>query len=314
MNSLLVATNAVVPFLIYLGFGAVIVRAGWAEEGLLRQINKLSFRAFFPFLMFSSIYRIDGDFAVNWAFVGLALALVLVVVAVSMVVVPRIIDSNQRRGVVVQAIYRTNLVFFAFPLATSVFGDEALLPAAAILAFVVSAYNVIAVLVLEFFHHEGISGVSPGRLLLDVAMNPIIQGLAVGLIFKLLGIAVPDSVAGPVKAIGDLATPIALIVLGGTLHLAEVRANLPVLAPTLLVKLVVLPALALGVTSLFGLTAVEQFLIIMMFAAPVATASYPMAESMGGDGALAGQFVVLSTVVSIPTLFCWVTLLSALAA
>ena len=40
-----------------------------------------------------------------------------------------------------------------------------------------------------------------------------------------------------------------------------------------------------------------------IYGTPVAAASYPMAQNMGGDGELAGQFVVISTVVAVGTLF-----------
>lgn len=54
--------------------------------------------------------------------------------------------------------------------------------------------------------------------------------------------------------------------------------------------------LALGYA--FGLRDLELFLLVAIYGTPVAAASYPMAQNMGGDGELAGQFVVISTVVA----------------
>ena len=53
----------------------------------------------------------------------------------------------------------------------------------------------------------------------------------------------------------------------------------------------------------------ELFLLVAVYGTPVAAASYPMAQNMGGDGELAGQLVVISTVVSVVTLFFWIFLL-----
>lgn len=53
----------------------------------------------------------------------------------------------------------------------------------------------------------------------------------------------------------------------------------------------------------------ELFLVIAVFATPVASGSYPMAQNMGGDGELAGQLVFLSTVISVFTLFGWIFVL-----
>ena len=57
---------------------------------------------------------------------------------------------------------------------------------------------------------------------------------------------------------------------------------------------------------------IETFLFFSLYATPVAASSFPMASSMGGDSELAGQFVMLSTVVSALTLFVWIYLLKTL--
>ena len=49
-----------------------------------------------------------------------------------------------------------------------------------------------------------------------------------------------------------------------------------------------------------------SFLILVIFGTPVAVASYPMAVNMGGDGELAGQLVVVSTLLSLATIFLFI--------
>ena len=68
----------------------------------------------------------------------------------------------------------------------------------------------------------------------------------------------------------------------------------------------------LAVATLLGFSGVERFVYFEMYATPVATASYAMAQNMGGDGELAGQFVVLSTVASVVTIFLWVYFLNSI--
>ena len=78
------------------------------------------------------------------------------------------------------------------------------------------------------------------------------------------------------------------------------------------VKLLVLPAIAVALSVALGFTPVERFVYFEMFATPVATASYSMAQNMGGDGELAGQLVVLSTAASVITIFLWVFLFTSI--
>ena len=95
--------------------------------------------------------------------------------------------------------------------------------------------------------------------------------------------------------------------LGGTLQFSSIRKHLSCLTATLACKLLVFPAVTLWLSGLLGLQPVERFLLLSVFATPVATASYPMAEAMDGDGKLAAEFVAISTVTSVVTLFFWLT-------
>ena len=214
MESFTVAAAAVVPFVVYLALGAFARRVGWVSEETLANMNHLSFRLLFPFTMFSGIYRIEGGIDIDWLFVGVVLASVLVVVGASMAFVSRLALSNPRRGVIVQALYRTNLILFAFPLANSVYGDAALLPATQVLMFVVAAYNILAVPILDYYGHRG-SKLTVRTMLGNLAKNPIIQGIAIGALFQLFGLRLPGVIEGPVLTLGEVATPIALLVLGG---------------------------------------------------------------------------------------------------
>ena len=97
-----------------------------------------------------------------------------------------------------------------------------------------------------------------------------------------------------------------MFVLGGTLRFSHMRDSLKYLIPTTFIKMVVLPAVMLTIGLVMGVSPVERFVLLVSFAAPIAASSYPMAQNMGGDGELAGEFVVFSTVLSVFTLFAWI--------
>ena len=99
---------------------------------------------------------------------------------------------------------------------------------------------------------------------------------------------------------------------GGTLHFSAVKGNLKYLVPSLTVKMIVLPAIITVAATAMGFGSLERFVLFTMYATPVATASYSMAQNMGGDGELAGQFVVVSTAASIATIFLWVLLFKSM--
>lgn len=49
----------------------------------------------------------------------------------------------------------------------------------------------------------------------------------------------------------------------------------------------------------------ERFVIFTLFSTPVATAAFPMAQAMGADSELAAELIVMSTTLSVVTLFFW---------
>ena len=225
------------------------------------------------------------------------------------VTILRLVKENERRGVIIQAIYRSNFVLFGIPLATSVFGEEGTLLATMMVAIVIPVYNITAVVILELFR----GGKVPVSVLIkNILKNPMIRGALLGFIFHILGIKLPVSVEGPIKQFANLTTPLALFVLGGTLHFNAIGGNLKYVVPSMTFKMVILPAVILAVATLLGFSGVERFVYFEMYATPVATASYAMAQNMGGDGELAGQFVVLSTVASVVTIFLWVYFLNSI--
>ena len=298
MESFLVAVNAVVPFLCYITFGYVMKIKGVVTEDFLQQLNKMVFKVFYPFMTFYNIYKADASSLprpVMLIFCGVS---ILVLEVILVLTVPRLVKENPRRGVIIQAIYRSNFVLFGLPLTVSVFGDVA-----SSVTVVITIYNTTSVVILEMFNSEGKTDVK--TILVNVVKNPLLQGAVVGLLFFFLGIHVPKSLLTPIAAFADATSPVALFVLGGTLHFNAIRGNMKYLVPALSLKLLVLPAVMLALGYTFGLRDLELFLLVAIYGTPVAAASYPMAQNMGGDGELAGQFVV-STVVAVGTLFGWI--------
>ena len=175
----------------------------------------------------------------------------------------------------------SNFVLFGIPLATSVFGEEGTLLATMMVAIVIPVYNITAVVILELFR----GGKVPVSVLIkNILKNPMIRGALLGFIFHILGIKLPVSVEGPIKQFANLTTPLALFVLGGTLHFNAIGGNLKYVVPSMTFKMVILPAVILAVATLLGFSGVERFVYFEMYATPVATASYAMAQNMGGDG------------------------------
>lgn len=309
-ESFMVALNAVAPFLILLSVGFLAVRTGLTDRAFMARLNALNFRLFFPFLMFSNVYSARPEDLPSVTLMIFGPVSVLLLIAVLLVVVPRIVKENPRRGTIIQAVFRSNFIIYGIPLTASVFGTARSSVCGMMVMIMVTLFNTAAVIVLEIFRDGGRVRLKP--LLLGLVRNPLLQGCTAGLLCYLLQIRLPDFIATPVSSLSSLATTLAMIALGASLVFDELKKNRRTVTAVLLVRLVLLPLIALPAAWVLGLRGVELFLVLMIFGTPVATASYPMAQNMGGDGQLAGQLVFVSTVASLGTVFLFIYAMSRL--
>ena len=308
MNSFIIAFDAVFPFLFYISFGYLTRAAGVVDEAFMKKLNQMTFRVFFPLMMFYNLYDRDPGQKLNYAFVTAAVFSVLLLVFILFLLIPRMVKENPRRGVLIQGIYRSNFVLFAIPLTENIFGHAGTATASMLVAIIVPIYNVTAIILLEYFRGGSIR---PLGLIKKVLSNPLILGAIAGAAAVMLDLGLPSGVETPISEFSSMTTPLALFVLGGTLRFSSMRSNLKYLVPAIAAKLILLPAIALAAASAMSFGPLETFVYFTMFATPTATASYPMASNMDGDGALAGELVVLSTCISVVTIFLWVFILNS---
>ena len=310
LESFLVAVNAVAPFMFLLGVGFLAIRFRLTDRAFMNRLNALNYRLFFPFLMFNNIYGAKPEDMPSLKLILTGVLSVLLLVALLLLIVPRIVKENPRRGVIIQGIFRSNFVIYGIPLTTYVFGAARSSVCGVMVLVMTTLFNVSGVVVLELFREGG--KIRPLPLFLALVRNPLLQGCAAGLVFYLFRIQLPAFIASPVSSLASLATTLAMIVLGANLVFEEIKKNRRTIFIALTVRLVLLPLIMLPVAWLIGLRGVELFLILMIFGTPVATASYPLAQNLGGDGQLAGQLVFVSTVASLGTIFLFIYALSRL--
>ena len=310
LKSFQVAFDAVAPFLILLGIGFAAVRFRLTDREFMNKLNTLNFRIFFPFLMFKNVYGAKPENMPSLKLMLTGAGSVILLVILLVIIVPKIVKENPRRGVIIQGIFRSNFIIYGIPLTTSVFGAERSSVCGIMILLMVSIFNIAGVIVLELFREGG--KIRPGKLLLGIVKNPLLQGCVIGLLFYLLQIRLPVYIEKPVSSLGDLASTLALVVLGANLKFDELKKNSRTVAVVLAVRLILLPLVMVPFAYLIGLRGVELFLILIIFGTPVATSSYPMAQNMGGDGPLAGQLVFVSTVASLGTLFLFIFAMSRL--
>ena len=320
-ENLAISVNAVLPLIICMAAGYLFRRTKLVDEGFCRKCNTFCFKTFLPLMIFMNVYNSDLESAVQPGAFLFAAAAVLVIFAAAFLIIPRIVrkgsvdsagspvSAASRQAVLIQCIFRSNFVIFGYQVVANVYGAGQAAVASVMAAIVVPLYNVLAVITLEYFTNSK-NGLRP--VILGIIKNPLIIGAVAALLFKLSGLTLPTPLYTGLSDMAGMATPLALVVLGGTFHFDALRRNAGALAIGTLGKIVVSPLVMVPIAAAFGFRDANLLSLVIVFASPAAVNSYTMAAAYGHDPELAGQLVVVTSVLSMVSVFGWIFLLRML--
>ena len=197
-----------------------------------------------------------------------------------------------------------NTGFLGLPVLNSLFGAEAVLYGALCDAL----YNIFIFTVgIQFIipASENIKKADMARKALKQSLNPCFFGLIIGMILFVTGTAIPEIIAEPMASIGNITSPLAMIVVGS--HLAKIKfkdmiTSLPAYWVCFL-KLLAVPLIGLVLVKLIiGTGSLLSSVLIIESAMPVTMSSVIFSEQYKADVSFAVKGTLLSTVMCIITI------------
>ena len=302
MNSFALCLRAVLPAFLIIMAGYASKRAGFVLESDVPRMNVMAYRAFMPVMCFYNVYRSDISSAVRPALLAFSVIGVLVAYAASWLYASRFVAVRNRRGVVIQGLYRSNFLIIGLSFAEGLMGDDSLGCVSVCGALIVPLFNALAVVTLEAYNGET---VDRKKLLLNIAQNPLLLGSVAGAAFLFAGWTLPDPLALAVQQMGQAGSPLMLFLLGAFFRLGNARKHWRELLAVCAGRLVIIPGVALTIAALMGFRGVEFVTLIALFGSSTAGNSFTMAQQMGGDAELAGDIVVLTSVLCSLTMFLY---------
>ena len=312
MGNFLLALNVVLPIFFTISLGFLLKKIKMVDEHSLNIMNKLVFRVFMTTLLFLNVYNI-GDFSKlsidNLKLLGYAFIVIFVIVFLAWLIYMPKVKDKRKLSVLIQGVYRGNFVLFGLAIVDSIYGKEGLATVSLLTIVVIPTFNVLAVIILEYYSDREISKL---KLLKQVFKNPLIIATLLGISFIVLKVNIPKPVYKTLSDISKIATPLAFIVLGAELQIGNMLKNIKYLISVNILRLIVNPLITIGVGKLIGFQGIELVALLSMSACPTAVASYTMAKEMNADGDLAGEIVATTSILSIFTIFCWVLVLKNL--
>lgn len=303
------------PIYIAIGLGFATVRRGWFSPADIRAFGKFVLHLALPAMLFNALARRPITDILVPGYLLAYLAGSLAVVAGGLFWRRRLCGESGAVAVVkVMGMACSNSGYVGFPILLLTLAPVA--GVALALNMVVENLIVIPLLLALAERGRGAGGAwwrVVGQSLARLARNPLIIGLAAGLLVSLIGWQLPQALQRSVDLFAAASAALSLFVIGGSLVGLPLRGMLREVAPIVAVKLLGFPVLvygALQVLPVLGIAPVSPSLqqaAVLMAAMPM-MGIYPVLALQYGLQGLAASAMLVATAVSFVTinLLLWV--------
>lgn len=311
---LVFSLNATMPVFLLMVLGIILRRVGIVDAVFASRLNTFVFCVALPVLLFRDISSVD--LAQEWdARFVLDCALITLATIVFACAASAFVKSRAARGEFIQGAYRSSVAILGVALMQNIYGSSQ--AAAMMIIGVVPLYNAAAVVVLAVCADDSQAKRKGARAMLlgiarDIATNPIIVGIAAGLLWAALRLPMPEAAGKTVDAVAGLATPLGLVAMGAMADFRRMREEAKSSLGASVIKLFGLCAVFLPVCVALGYRGEELMALLFMLGSATTVSSFVMARNMGYEGVISSAVVMTTTLGSVFSLTAWIYLLRCL--
>ena len=218
MNNLIFSLNTTMPIFLVMVIGYILKQIGMLNDNFVTVANKFNFKVTLPFMLFRDISTVNIREIFDLKYVLFCALASTVCFWVIWGATKLFVKDKSIRGAFVQSSFRSSAAVMGLAFIENIYGSSAMGPLMIIGA--VPLYNIFSVIVLTFEANEdgaGEEAVHGGRIkkaFLNILKNPIILGIAFGMVAALLSLDFPAMVDKTIENVAKMATPLALIALG----------------------------------------------------------------------------------------------------
>lgn len=283
---------------IALGYGLLKIKILDVEFN--KRLTSLLLSVTTPALIVSSVLSttLEKDIS-KITFVFIVGTIIFIVLPILGFIIVKIIKvPTHQQGLYIFMTMFSNIGFMGFPVMKSIFGNEAV--------FLTAIFNMLFNLLvftvgIVFMNYHSTAKIKMNARQL---LSPGVISSLIALLIYLTEIQVPDVIASTITMVGDITTPIAMMLIGSTLAtipLKEVFNEIRVYPFTIL-KQIIIPIIAYPVLSFFIQDPLILGVSLIMIAMPVGNIAVLFATEYQKDVALAAKTVFMTTLLSIITI------------
>lgn len=296
--------------LILLGYG--VARTPLLDEAGIKGLNNFVFYVAIPMLLFRSMSQLSIPDTIDPLMPVAYFAAAGIVFAGGLVAARRVFKLPlDEAALMAMGCSYSNLLLLGIPLAFLAFGDEGLLAMLLITGFHPLIMITLTTIIIEMARGHGERS---GRVLLSalgaLLRNPVIIGMAAGLLWGTTGLGLPKPVSTMADLLKAAASPMALFAVGASLSGFTIRGDAAQSATMIVVKLFVLPALVwISCTQIFGIGPLWSAVATLAAAMPSGVNTFLLAATYDTYVARSATAVLVSTALSVLSVGALIALL-----
>lgn len=190
-----------------------------------------------------------------------------------------------------------NVGFMGFPVISAIFGDEALIYAVIFMVvFNVLVYSIGILLINTNEENKGFN--------LKKLVNMPFIAAVLSIILYFANIKLPDMVMTSFNFMGNITTPVAMLILGATVATMPIKELFDEwrIYLFIIVKLAIMPLIAIALIQFVNVSELIRGTVIVLSATPVATNATMLAIEYGGDTKLTSKGIFFTTILCMITI------------
>lgn len=310
-----VVTETVLFVFGLVGLGYLAALAGYLRPESGEALADFAVGVALPLLLFRTMAQAEFHGAVPWKLWAAYFSAVVVAWTLGHVMTTRLFGRGPQAGVVggVSSAF-SNVLLLGIPFMQGVFGQRGVETLSLILAVHLPSMLMASIILFQIFG-RGEGEVKPLEALRMFAgkmvSNPLIVGVLSGVAWRFTGWELLPVAAHIVAALAGIAGPLALFAMGLGLRRYGVSGSvLPAFALSL-VKLLVMPFVALLASLALGLPEDAVRILVCAAALPAGVNSYLIATQFGTGQALASNVMTITTAGAVLSVSAWIAVLDA---
>jgi predicted permease len=301
---------ALLPTFLLIVLGAILKHTLMRLETQWHGLERLTYYVLLPMLLIQTLVKADLG-KVPVAGVGGALFLSALAMSLLCLALRPLLARLEIDGPAFSSIFQGAIrwqTYVALAVSRSLYGSDGLALASVAMVAIVPLVNVFSVAVLA--RYASPEKQSARAIAMTVVRNPLIWACIIGLSVNLVHLPLPKLWHDVADALGGSSLAIGLLVTGAGLHLKGLLRPSLGAAVGVVLKLILMPVLAVSLALWFGLGGSNLVIVAACSAVPSSSSSYVLARQMGGDASLMAHIITLQTILAAITMPIAIALLS----